>query len=215
MEGPPGLKQVMNIDNERKLCARATALGESADPSVFDELVQLTRSESRRVRRLSASALGKLAGIVSNKDAVNVLTPLLQDTHPQVRQYSAKALGAYGTHAQAVLPDLRDLYKNPNEKDYVKRSVVRAGKAIRESMRIRDAESVHRCRRCGKQVDADEYARSQRAFQRCFCDPCFDEVYLDRRNFETKVELQKTICAGASVIDENHLPLSALQHMVP
>ena len=33
------------------------------------------------------------------------------------------------------------------------------------------------------------------AFQRVFCDHCFDEVFLDRRNFETKVELQKTIRA--------------------
>jgi len=42
-------------------------------------------------------------------------------------------------------------------------------------------------------VDPDEYARSQKAFQRVFCDKCFDEIYLERRNFDTKVELNKTI----------------------
>lgn len=185
----------MNIDNERKLCARATALGTSADHEVFCELVELTGSESPRVRRLAASALGKLAGIVPVKQSVDVLVPLLQDAHPQVRQYTAKAISAYGAHAEPAIQDLRDLYKNPAEKDYVKRSVLRAGKTIREAMRIRDAQAVHSCRRCGQRLDPDEYARSMRAFQRPFCDPCFDEVYLDRRNFETKVELQKTIRA--------------------
>ncbi|MCC5847359.1 MAG: HEAT repeat domain-containing protein [Verrucomicrobia bacterium] len=185
----------MNTQNERKLCARATALGESASPDAFAELTQLTQSESPRVRRLAASALGKLAGIVPTKETVETLIPLLQDTHPQVRQYTAKALSAFGAHAEPAIQDLRDLYKNPHEKDYVKRSVLRAGKTIREALRIRDEQAVHHCRRCGARLEPDEYARSMRAFQRPFCDPCFDEVYLDRRNFETKVELQKTIRA--------------------
>lgn len=185
----------MNVQNERKLATRIAGLGESADPAVFDELAASTRSESPRVRRLAASAIGKLSGVVPNREAVDTLAPLLHDTHPQVRQYTAKALGAYGVHAEHLLHDLRDLYKNPGEKDYVKRSVVRAGKAIREAMRIRDEQKTHACRRCGTRLDPDEYARSMRAFQRPFCDPCFDEVYLDRRNFETKVELQKTIRA--------------------
>lgn len=45
------------------------------------------------------------------------------------------------------------------------------------------------------QVSADEYARAQKYFQRVFCDKCFDEVFLDRRNFDTKVELNKIIRA--------------------
>ncbi len=42
-------------------------------------------------------------------------------------------------------------------------------------------------------MTADEYARSQQAFQREFCDRCFDEVFLERRNFETQVEINKTV----------------------
>lgn len=185
----------MDTANERKLAARATALGKSADADAFDELAELTRSTSPLVRRLAASALGKLAGIVPAGTAVAALQPLLADSHPQVRQYSAKALGAFGTAARGVLEDLRDLYRNPNEKDYVKRSVVAAGKTIREAVRIEEQAAVHHCRRCGAVVDAAEYAQSMKAFQRVFCDHCFDEVYLDRRNFETKVELKKTIRA--------------------
>ena len=183
----------MNSTTEKKLAARATELGKSASPQGFDELAELVRSESPLVRRLAASALGKLSGMVPSEAAVRALHPLLQDTHPQVRQYSAKALGAFGAAAKDVLPDLRDLYKSPVEKDYVKRSVVTAGKQIRTAVEIAERSVVHCCKRCGVELEHDEYVRSQKAFQRSFCDNCFDEVFLDRRNFETKVELQKKI----------------------
>lgn len=185
----------MDRANERNLAARATALGKSAKADAFGELAELVRSESALVRRLAASALGKLAGIVPAAPAVDTLRPLLADAHPQVRQYAAKALGAFGAHAKEALNDLRDLLENPTEKDYVKRSVRAADRTIREALRIATEQAEHRCRRCGARVDADEYARSQRAFQRVFCDKCFDEVYLERRNFDTRVELNKTIRA--------------------
>ncbi|MBN1671699.1 MAG: HEAT repeat domain-containing protein [Kiritimatiellae bacterium] len=185
----------MNRANEKELAARATALGNSADAGARGELTELTRSESPLARRLAASALGKLAGIVAAEPAVEALMPLLADSHPQVRQYTAKALGAFGAHARKALDDLRDMYRNPLEEEYVKRSVVAAGKTIREAVRIAEQETRRTCRRCGAEVSADEYARSRRAFQRVFCDTCFDEVYLDRRNWDTKVELNKTIQA--------------------
>ncbi|MBU0679118.1 MAG: HEAT repeat domain-containing protein [Verrucomicrobia bacterium] len=185
----------MDRDNERTIAARATALGNSADANALQELAELVSSESALARRLAASALGKLAGIVPAGPAVRALHPLLADAHPQVRQYAAKALGAFGVDAKGALDDLRDLYSNPAEKDYVKRSVLAAGKTIREAVSIAERQVRHRCRRCSAEVDADEYARSQRAFQRVFCDKCFDEVYLERRNFDTKVELNKSIRA--------------------
>lgn len=185
----------MNRNNELRVCERVTALGESADAAALGELVGLTRSDSARVRRLAASALGKLAGIVPAGSAVDALLPLLGDPHPQCRQYAAKALGAFGTAASKALPDLRDMHKNPAEKDYVKRSVLAAGKTIRKAVRIEGEQAEKTCLRCGTRVDADEYVRSRRAFDRIFCDKCFDEVYLERRNFDTKVELNKTIRA--------------------
>ena len=77
----------------------------------------------------------------------------------------------------------------------MKRSVLAAGKTIREAVRVAAKQAERHCQRCHARVDADEFARSRRAFQRVFCDKCFDEVYLDRRNFDTKVELSKTIRA--------------------
>jgi hypothetical protein len=183
----------MHISNEKKLAARATELGKSADAAALPELLELVQCSSPLVRRLAASALGKLSDIVDAESAVHALLPLLQDEHPQVRQYSAKALGAFGAAAKDALPDLRDLYRSPVEKDYVKRSVVAAGKQIRTAVEIAERSVVHCCKRCGVELEHDEYVRSQKAFQRPFCDHCFDEVFLDRRNFETKVELQKKI----------------------
>lgn len=190
----------MNIGNERKLAARATALGESASATALLELAGFTRSESPLVRRLAASALGKLAGIVDSAASVDLLRPLLADAHPQVRQYSAKALGAFGPAAEAVLPDLRDVFRNPAEKDYVKRTVEAAGKTIREALRIAAQSAVHQCGRCSRKVEADEYARSQKAFQRTYCDICFDTVFLQRRNWETRVELNKHIQAADGTV---------------
>jgi hypothetical protein len=185
----------MNASAEKMLARRATELGNSADPQALPALQELARSVSPLVRRLAASGLGKLAGIVTPAPAMEALHPLLRDDHPQVRQYAAKALGAYGAAARAVLPDLRDMYANPAERDYVKRSVLAAGKLIREASDIADRAVVHCCQRCGVQLEADEYLRSRKAFQRPFCDHCFDEVFLERRNYETKVELQKNIRA--------------------
>ncbi|NLF37854.1 HEAT repeat domain-containing protein [bacterium] len=185
----------MDITNERKLAARAKALGESADAAALTELTALTRSASALVRRLAASAIGKLAGIVPAASAVDTLLPLLGDTHPQVRQYAAKALGAFGADAEKALPDLRALYANPAQQDYVKRTVAAAGKAIRAAVDIATQQAVHSCRRCGVKVTADEYTRSRQAFERIFCDKCFDEVYIERRNMDTKIELHKTVRA--------------------
>jgi hypothetical protein len=194
----------MNTANERKLGARATELGNSADATALPELISLTTSRSPLVRRLAASAIGKLAGIVPPASAVEAIHPLLQDDHPQVRQYSAKALGAFGIHAKNALQDLRDIYRNATEKDYVLRSVLTAGKRIRAAVDISERDTVHLCRRCNVKVDSDEYARSMRAFDRPFCDKCFDETYLTRRNFDTKVELNKTIAARDGTIVQSH-----------
>ena len=185
----------MNIQNERKLASHVKQLGESASPDAFRELADFTKSESPLIRRLAASAIGKLSGIVDSTSSVDLLRPMLTDSHPQVRQYSAKAIGAFGVTASCALEDLRDMHRNPDEKDYVKRSVVASGKIIRQAMDISEKNKKRNCARCSIVINADEYARSQKTFKRSYCDKCFDEVYLKRRNFDTKVDLNKTIRA--------------------
>lgn len=78
----------MKFTTEQILVSKIKALGESASATCFSELVQYCQSESPLVRRIAASALGKLAGVVDAKTTVSVLQPMLADTHPQVRQSS-------------------------------------------------------------------------------------------------------------------------------
>ena len=174
---------------------RAVALGRSADGAALPELAELLSAPAAEVRRVAASAMGKLAGVADGATAVSVLHPALRDAHPQVRQYAVKALKAYGAAAQSALHDLRDIAANPAEKPYNRRDAKLAVEVVEEACRIEEESAVRSCQRCGVRIDAGEYARSQRAFQRDFCDRCFDEVYLERRNWETKVELKKEIRA--------------------
>ena len=189
------MKNPMDRQLEKRLSDRAVAIGREGETAAFGELLALLRSSSANARRLSASALGKLAWLgVDQATAVAALAPVARrDPHPQTRQYAIKALKAYGATAQACVLDLRDLVRNPAEPEYVRRDAEAAVDFIEEAVRIAAAQAEHRCQRCNTRVTADEFARSQQAFQRAFCDRCFDEVFLERRNFETQVELNKTI----------------------
>jgi hypothetical protein len=178
---------------EQQFRQRAVDLGNSGDPAALPELVELSRSPVPNVRRLAASAMGKLAGLADAKEAVSALHPLLRDASPQVRQYAVRALKSYGIAAQCALADLRDMAASAVEKDYNQRDAAIAIETIVEAVRIAEEQSVHLCKRCGVRLAPDEYVRSRKAFQRPFCDHCFDEVFLERRNYETKVELQKNI----------------------
>ncbi|MCX5867940.1 MAG: HEAT repeat domain-containing protein [Proteobacteria bacterium] len=180
---------------EKKLAARAVELGRAGDGSALPELIELLQKPSSEVRRLAVSAIGKLSGTADAKAAITALLTVLRDEHPQVRQYAVKGLSAYGAAAEAALPDLRDMASAGHEKEYNRRDAARAVEIISEACRLAAAQEVKVCQRCGARVDADEYTRSRRAFDRVFCDRCFDEVYLKRRNFDTKVDLNKTIRA--------------------
>jgi hypothetical protein len=189
------MKNPMDRQLEKRLSDRAVAIGREGNTAAFGELLELLRSSSANARRLAASALGKLAWMgVDRQAAVAALVPVAcRDLHSQTRQYAIKALKAYGGAAQGCLVDLRDMAVNPSEKDYVRRDAAAAVAFIEEAVRVAAATAEHRCRRCGERVTADEYARSNQTFQRAFCDRCFDEVFLERRNFEAQVEINKTI----------------------
>jgi len=180
---------------EKQFREQAVELGNAGDPAGLPELVELARLPVANVRRLAASAIGKLAGLAEATEAAAALQPLLRDCNHQVRQYAAKALGAYGVAAKCALADLRDMAISPVEKEYNNNCAKLAIEVIEEASRIEERQAEHCCQRCGVKLEPDEYVRSHKAFQRPFCNYCFDEVFLERRNFETKVELQKNIRA--------------------
>jgi DNA-directed RNA polymerase subunit RPC12/RpoP len=192
----------MDISQHHVLTQRALELGRSRDPACVPELIRLLGTPSAGIRRLAASALAKLADFGADAaSCVAALAPVaLRDPHPQTRQYALRALKCYGAEARDYLPDLDDLAANGTVKDYVRKAADSAATGIREAIRLQQEDAVHKCTRCGREVSPEEHGRSQQAFQRTFCDACFDEVFLERRNFDTKVELNKTIIAKAGAL---------------
>lgn len=113
------MKNPMDRPLEKRLSDRAVAIGRNGEVTAFNELLALLRSTSANVRRLAASALGKLAWLgVDKHAAVSALAPVARcDPHAPTRQYAIKALKAYGATAGCCLADLRDMAANPAEKD--------------------------------------------------------------------------------------------------
>ena len=183
----------MNRTVERNLSKKIVELGNSGELSAISELLDSLNSPYFHVRRLAISALGKFAGIAKPTVIIPPLINMLQDKHSQVRQYTIKALSAYGKFSKSALVDLREIVSSLNEKDYNQRDAKKAIDVIKEASKIAEETVEKACSRCGKKVESDEFARSMKAFSRIYCDHCFDEVYIKRRNYDTKVELNKTI----------------------
>jgi hypothetical protein len=191
------MKSPMLPPDHQAAVQRALALGRSGDPAALPELVAMLRLPSHEVQRLAASAIGKLAAFGADADvAVPALATAAREArHPQTQQYAIRALQKYGAAEKSCVTDLRDLARNPAQRDYVRAAAATAADAIEQAAKDALAGVKHRCQRCGAAASAEEYARSQQAFQRVYCDRCFDEVFLERRNFETQVEINKTVAA--------------------
>ncbi|MCK5806427.1 MAG: HEAT repeat domain-containing protein [Lentisphaeria bacterium] len=196
------MNSTMDRQQHHDCTQRALALGRSGDPGALPELVTLLGMPATEIRRLAASAIGKLAEFgVDAATAVAALGPVaLRDRHPQVQQYALKALKNFGADAECLLHDLDELAVNPRVKQYVSVAAVSASESIRAALEQAVQDAVHHCTRCGTTVAPDEYERAQQAFHRTYCDRCFDEVFLKRRNWETSVELKKTIQAADGTV---------------
>jgi hypothetical protein len=189
------MKSFMIPADHHAAVQRALLLGRSGDAAALLEMIALSKIPSNEVQRLAASGIGKLAGFGADAvAAVAALMPLaLHGRHPQTQQYALRALKPYASAAQAHLHDLRDLANNPAQRDYVRAAALTTVEAIEQAARDGEAGVAHRCQRCHAAASAEEYRQAQQSFQRTYCGRCYDEVFLERRNFETQVELQKTV----------------------
>ena len=115
-----------NRVDARELLARVVAFGDAGDPARWPELVGLLQHPDGNVRRLSASALGKLG----DTRAVDALVALLsREEKPQVRQYAVKALGRIGEpDVRVILEQIRD---DEREMDYTRKAAEDALRAMR------------------------------------------------------------------------------------
>ncbi|OGV69335.1 MAG: hypothetical protein A3K19_18775 [Lentisphaerae bacterium RIFOXYB12_FULL_65_16] len=170
---------------------RAVELGDAGAPAALAELGELARHPQATVRRAAASALGKLAPCPGIGEYVPVLCELTRDQHPQVRQYALIALGRIGD--ESALPALRDAAQRPAEHEYNLGAALRAIESIERAAAARRDFSAAACSRCGKTTTPAERDISERQFQRVYCDACFNAVFIERRNFDMKVENHKTI----------------------
>jgi hypothetical protein len=170
---------------------RAVELGEAGDAAAVDELVALCANPAPTVRRVAASALGILSADNASRVAVPALCQLTHDPHPQVRQYALLALGRIGD--EKALPALRDAANRPSGPDYVLAAALRAIEQIETAVRNQQVFSSVACSRCGRQTTQEEQRLAENQFQRIYCSACFDTVFIERRNFDMKVQNQKTI----------------------
>jgi hypothetical protein len=170
---------------------RAVELGDAGDTAAVPELIALCGHAGPTVRRAAASALGKLATDDAVRVAVPALCALARDTHPQVRQYALLTLGKIGD--ESAVPALRDAANCANGPDYVLAAALKAIEQIEVAVRARQESAPVACARCGHETSTDERRMSESQFQRAYCSACFDAVFIERRNFDMKVQNQKTI----------------------
>ncbi|MEI8243656.1 MAG: HEAT repeat domain-containing protein [bacterium] len=159
----------------------------------MSELLELGHHAQPTVRRAAASALGKLSPCEGIRTALPRLCELTRDAHPQVRQYAIVALGRIGD--EAALPALRDVASRPAGPDYVLAAALRAIEQIELAARARAEFGPVACSRCGCETTAADRKISETQFQRVYCHACFDAVFIERRNFDMKVQNQKIILA--------------------
>lgn len=167
--------------------------GLSSRGRAAEELRALLASPFADVRRLAASALGKMAP--ERPDAGIFLTALAElartDPHPQVRQYAAKAVARYPREAAVVIEDLKDAARDETAPSYVRTAAAAAVAAIQDAARNRPGLAGRACARCRRLVTAAEYRQSMERFGRPYCHHCQDEKELEAQDFESTVEAAK------------------------
>ena len=117
---------------------RALQLGREDLPGAQHELQQLFESPFPDVRRLAASAAGKIAE--RHKDTIlsdNLLSLAEKDPAPQVRQYALKALAKCPQRIIGTIDGIKDLARDATQPDYVRRAAAELIAAVEEYERKR------------------------------------------------------------------------------
>ena len=169
--------------------------GLSCRAEAWRELVRFLKSEFSDVRRLAASALGKMAPEKPAAQAflLSLAEPAANDPHPQVRQYAAKAIARYAENDMAALclDKLKDVARDETVPNYV-RSAAAETVALIEEAQKRKASLTHQwCSRCRRVISEVEYRYSFEKWGKPYCRHCFDERELEGKNFEATVENAK------------------------
>ena len=166
--------------------------------SIPNVLLRALKSVFPTVRKSAASAIGKYVEVVSGSGALDRSTAQLlalslsrrvaEEPNPQARQYAIKALAKFGAQAVLALPELKDAARDETAPHYVRSAAAESIAIIQEANRTVLHSAHHFCSRCRRLITEDDYRLSMDRFAKPYCRHCFDEVGLESRNFELKVE---------------------------
>jgi hypothetical protein len=182
-------------EDSGKIAASARELplppGLRSRSAAAEEFTSFLRSEFGEVRRLAASALGKMAP--EEPCHYPVFLPMLADVarndeRTQVRQYAIKAIARYGAKALGELDALKDVAREEGAPSYVRNAAAAAVAAIQEANRECLSRRKHWCTRCKRPIDNEEYMAGMERWGRPYCRHCLDERELENVNFESVVE---------------------------
>ena len=169
--------------------------GLSCRVDAAQEFLRFLKSEFSDVRRLAASALGKMAP--EKPAAQTFLLSLAEiaanDPHPQVRQYATKAIGKYAENDMAALclDKLKDVARDETAPSYVRTAAAETVAAIEEAAKRKASLSHQWCSRCHRIVSEAEFRSSVERWGKPYCRHCSDERELEGKNFEATVENAK------------------------
>lgn len=186
-------------ENPEKIseAARNASLPEglSCRADAWRELVRFLKSEFPDVRRLAASALGKMAPEKPAAQAflLSLAEVAANDHHPQVRQYAAKAIGRYADNDMATLclDKLKDMARDEQAPHYVRSAAADTVAAIEEAQKRKASLVQQWCSRCRRIIDEAEYRHSFEKWGKPYCRHCSDEREFEGKNFEATVENAK------------------------
>ena len=183
------------VAEQQRLRARALELGNAPDARGEAELRELLKSRFPEVRRLAASALGKLSAFQPNaRLVVEVLAGVAEsDEYPQVRQYALKAIAKYPDAAVTVIDRLRDVARDATLRDYVRTAASDAVAVAQKANRQAYARENHWCTRCRRIIGEEEFFKGMELFGKPYCQHCLDERILESRNFEQVVDDAKAL----------------------
>lgn len=167
------------------------------------ELKNFLKSEFAEVRRLAASALGKMAnnGMRDTGFVLALARAAEGDPHPQVRQYAIKAMGRYLGPAKLHIDLLKDIARDETAPSYVRTAAADVVAAIQNDVRQRLSRTQHWCTRCKRIISEAEYMSGMNRWGKPYCRHCLDEREMESVNFEFDVELakQRRSSGGTSV----------------
>ncbi|MGF1524805.1 MAG: HEAT repeat domain-containing protein [Leptolyngbyaceae cyanobacterium] len=120
----PPLLAAAQDENAEVRSVALSALGHFRDPDVDAVLVETVQDPAASVRQEAITHLGLRAHLLATVDLVAILQPRLQDTHLEVAQATAIALGRLGT--DTAIATLAQALQSPSTPESLQTILVRA-----------------------------------------------------------------------------------------